>query len=211
MILSRSNRILSAFSFELVFEDDEFIRTNYLGFIGRKMESAPLLIDGSHNNLVNPTNHHFDRLFNVLNIQGYQHYTTTGEISTKEDCFDRAKILIIGVPQTSFYTQKEINDILAFVRDGGSLLVFGRYGGDTLQKTNLNELTSHFGIFFENTLVCSEKNLGTESLPVITSFSRCSINHEIKKIVLPGACSLRVSKDAHGLCQINGKGWIDLY
>lgn len=118
---------------------------------------------------------------------------------------------MIGVPQTSFYTQEEINTILEFVRTGGSLLVFHRFGGDVLQKTNLNQLLSHFGVFSENTLVCSKNNIGIKSLPIISSFSENLVMQNLKKLILPGACSLRISRDAHMLCETDEDAWIEMY
>ena len=112
-----------------------------------------LLIDVSHNNLVQPDEPDFKSFFELLQSKGYNIHLTNSNQKLADLDFENMRTLLIGVPQNGFYFQEEINSILNFVRNGGSLLIFHRYGGDLLQKTNLNDLTSHFGIYFENTIV----------------------------------------------------------
>ncbi|MFW9950941.1 MAG: hypothetical protein ACFFKA_12560, partial [Candidatus Thorarchaeota archaeon] len=58
-------------------------------------------------------------------------------------------IFIIGVSYAgSYFSDEEVNDIIKYVDDGGSLLIINDRGGDYENKSNLNEVSKNFGIKF---------------------------------------------------------------
>ncbi|MCP4764032.1 MAG: enoyl-CoA delta isomerase 1 [archaeon] len=101
--------------------------------------------------------------------------------------------------------------IIDFIMEGGNLLVINEYGGDAVQKTNLNDLTKFFGIYFENTAIRSNTDTGSSSLPMINDFSKHEISKNIRKIVLGGCCSLRIAKNAMGICFSGKETWLEIY
>ncbi len=50
------------------------------------------------------------------------------------------------------FCKKKFRVFSIFMRTGGNVILIHRFGGDMVQKTNLNELSSHFGFYFENSL-----------------------------------------------------------
>ncbi|MHA1718160.1 MAG: DUF4350 domain-containing protein [Promethearchaeota archaeon] len=170
-----------------------------------------LMIDISHNNLITPEDPDFSDFFNLLESYGYKIHLSNPKARLNSNIFENIRTILIGVPQNSYLLLDEISEILNFVRKGGSLLIFHRYGGDHIQKTNLNELTSHFGIYFENSVIKDSKNLGKEVLPLINSFSFDFIMSDLHKLVLPGTCSLRLAKNAQYLCKSNLTSWVEIF
>ena len=170
-----------------------------------------LLVDLSHNNLLKPTDADFSDFFEFLRTKGYDIHQTAPKDKITPESFDNIRAFLIGVPQSTYLFQSEINAILDFVRNGGSLLLSHRYGGDLIQKTNLNDLTSHFGIYFENTLIKDPHNVGIDTLPVLTKFEGNPIMDGIRKLVFPAPCSLRVAKDAQPLVSSNITGEVEIF
>ena len=174
-------------------------------------QSNSLLIDDTHHNLITLDDMDFAPFFeslqkkknNLHSIPLKQHFSRT--------LSESPRLLFIGVPQNSFFTQDEIADILDFVRNGGSLFLVHRYGGDLLQKTNLNDLSSHFGIFFENSIVKDSHCVNLHNIPVISHFSDSHLTRGVHKIALAGSCSLRLSKEANPLCFPSNESWLEIY
>ncbi|QEE17086.1 DUF4350 domain-containing protein [Promethearchaeum syntrophicum] len=170
-----------------------------------------LLVDTSHINLLTPEDPDFSYFFELLESYGYKVQVTDSKSKINAKTFDKIRTVIIGVPQNSYLLLDEITELLNFVRKGGSLFILHRYGGDFIQKTNLNELTSHFGIYFENSVVKDKENLGKEILPQITSFSSDNMMNDLHKLVFPGTCSLRLAKNAQLLCKSSKESWVEIF
>ncbi|MFX1598763.1 MAG: hypothetical protein ACFFC5_06835 [Promethearchaeota archaeon] len=106
-------------------------------------------------------------------------------------------ILVIAGPDLSKFRQNEVQDIIKFVDMGGGLLIMSDAGGDRGHMTNLNNISSTFGIRFNNNQVTdSRHNLGIDTVPIITDFKKHEIVKEIGKVCYRAGCSLTVSGNA---------------
>jgi len=105
-------------------------------------------------------------------------------------------VFIIGVPTLgSEYTTNEIEDILKYVRDGGSILAIYDKGGDLEVKSNLNEITKHFGIIFNTDQLFDNEQYSIEnSRPIINDFKSHFITREIHQIIHSGGCTITLDK-----------------
>ncbi|MHA1704915.1 MAG: hypothetical protein ACTSUX_02415 [Promethearchaeota archaeon] len=103
-------------------------------------------------------------------------------------------LFIIGVPTSnSFFTEQEINDVIEYVRAGGSLLLINDKGGDKANHNNLSELSKFFGIKFNPDVLHDDKNYSKKpSRPVITSFKKHFITRDINRIIHSGGCTLTI-------------------
>lgn len=170
-----------------------------------------VIIDYSHGELLNLTDPEFRPFSELLDqMDCYTVINNAGKINDK--LLENADLLILGCPVNHYLLGDEIRNIVDFVVSGGSLLVMSEYGGDTVQKTNLNDLTSYFGIYFENTAVRTKKEeTGSTSLPIITEIIEHELTKNIKKIILGGICSIRTAKDAIGIFLTGKDTWIEIY
>lgn len=64
----------------------------------------------------------------------------------------KANLLIIAAPKDNF-APEEIANLIKFVENGGSLMVLCNEGGDQKNNSNLNKVTSKFGININNDCV----------------------------------------------------------
>jgi hypothetical protein len=176
-----------------------------------RSKSLTILFDLTHNNLLSPQDPDFSQLIDFLQSKEYTLLYTHSHKLTAEELAD-PHVLIIGVPQNSYFLQDEIHLILDYVRSGGALILFQRYGGDAIQKTDLNELASLFGIYFDNSIVKDSNNVGVELLPLVSVNGTHPITKNVHKLVMPGACTLRLARDAKPLFfSPTETGWIELY
>ena len=122
-------------------------------------------------------------------------------------------ILVIADPESCFFhswqinpnrhdrgllLQVEINNILNFVKEGGSLLVIQEKYGDSRRKNNLNALVKNFGINFHDETIESENCYqNTSKWVIIDNFQT---DHEIaegiQKIVFFEGCSMNLNKSS---------------
>jgi hypothetical protein len=174
-------------------------------------KSFTVVMDYSHGELLNLSDPEFRPFAELLDqMDCYTVINSSGKINDK--LLENADLLIMGCPINHYLLGDEIKNIVDFVMNGGSLLVASEYGGDCVQKTNLNDLTSYFGIYFENTAVRTKKEeTGSTSLPMITEIIDHELTKNIKKIVLGGTCSLRTAKDAVGIFLSGKDTWIEIY
>lgn len=105
-------------------------------------------------------------------------------------------IFIIGVPiAESYLTPEEIEDLLKYVKDGGSLLIINDKGGDHENKNNLSELTKHFGIKFNHDQLFDNENFSKDnSRPIIKEFKKHFITRDITQIIHSVGCTLEIDK-----------------
>ncbi|TKJ26005.1 MAG: hypothetical protein CEE42_05990 [Promethearchaeota archaeon Loki_b31] len=105
-------------------------------------------------------------------------------------------VFIIGVPiAESYLTPEEIEDLLKYVKDGGSLLIVNDKGGDHENNNNLSELTKHFGIKFNHDQLFDNENFSKDnSRPIIKEFKKHFITRDITQIIHSVGCTLEIDK-----------------
>ncbi len=105
-------------------------------------------------------------------------------------------VFIIGVPiDESYLTPEEIEGLLKYVKDGGSLLIINDKGGDYDNKNNLSELTKHFGIKFNHDQLFDNENFSKDnSRPIIKKFKKHFITRDITQIIHSVGCTLEIDK-----------------
>lgn len=105
-------------------------------------------------------------------------------------------IFIIGVPIAEVYlSTEEIEDLVKYVNDGGSLLIIADKGGDYENKSNLNDLTEHFGVKINSDHLFERKSDSeTSSRVMITEFTKHFLTRDIHKIIHSGGCTLSIDK-----------------
>ncbi|MHA1584421.1 MAG: hypothetical protein ACTSVU_08955 [Promethearchaeota archaeon] len=162
-----------------------------------------ILVDLSHNNIVSPDDPDFNQFFQLINNYQYQIQYIHPNEHISEEILSKYQIFLIGDPQNSQISDEEINLILNYVKNGGSLLVFTHYGGDFLQNTNLNSLISKFGIQSENNLIRTNQEFSYSSTPIHFLSPHIDFIQHVSRIRMPGACALKISDSAEILCQAN--------
>ncbi|MFX0039017.1 MAG: hypothetical protein ACFFCY_14900 [Promethearchaeota archaeon] len=105
-------------------------------------------------------------------------------------------LFVLGVPHLGpDLSIDEINDLVQYVKDGGSLLAINDGGGDYENKNNLSELTQHFGIRFNSDRLYDDKNfLKKNSHPIIKDFKSHFITRDISQIIHSNGCTLTIDK-----------------
>jgi hypothetical protein len=105
-------------------------------------------------------------------------------------------IFIIGVPTSRAYlTDSEIDDLLSYIKEGGSLLIINDKGGDEGNKNNLNDLVLHFGVQFNPDELYDDVDFAKEpNRPIIKDFKRHFITRDVNKIIHSGGCTLKISE-----------------
>ena len=111
--------------------------------------------DHSHNNKLTIENSAFTIFIQYLFLSELK----LGKIE-KGLTYEKMKqyeMFIIGVPYLSKFDSYEIEDIIEYVKKGGSLIVINDAGGDYENKNNLSELTKNFGIKFNSDYLFDNK------------------------------------------------------
>jgi hypothetical protein len=130
------------------------------------------------------------------------------------DILENIDLLIIGNPIDDFFSSLEIRHIVDHVRNGGGLLLLSEYGADHLQKTNLNDISGKFGIFFEKNIVkeINGNNHNCTSILHIQDFLKHEVTKGLREIIIGGSCSLFLNKEAKTLLLSNNKSiWSEIY
>ena len=123
-------------------------------------------------------------------------------------------VLVLGNPIDDYFSNIEIKDIVNYVRVGGNLLLVSEYGADFLQKTNLNEIATNFGFFFEKNLIKEQNshNQNCSSIIHIQKFPSNDIVNGLREVIIGGACSLFLKKGAKPLLQTSVNNiWSEIY
>ncbi|MFX1317200.1 MAG: hypothetical protein ACFE9T_15165 [Promethearchaeota archaeon] len=109
---------------------------------------------------------------------------------------NKYNIFIIGVPTMEPNLDlDEIDALVKYVNDGGSLLIINDKGGDYDNNNNLSELTGHFGIKFNSDRLFDDKNFSKKSShPIIKEFTKHFITKEITEIIHSSGCTLSIDK-----------------
>ncbi len=105
-------------------------------------------------------------------------------------------LFIIGVPIAEAYlTVEEIEFLINYVKDGGSLLIINDKGGEIENKNNLNELTKNFGIKFNPDQLFDNENFSKDiSRPIIKDFKKHFITRDIAQVIHSNGCTLIIDE-----------------
>jgi hypothetical protein len=123
-------------------------------------------------------------------------------------------ILVIADPESCFFhswqinpnkndrgvlLQAEIDNILNFVKEGGSLFVIQEKYGDSRRKNNLNALVKNFGVqFYDETIESENCYQKTSKWVILDNFQT---DHEIaeglQKIIFFEGCSMKIDKNSN--------------
>jgi len=114
-------------------------------------------------------------------------------------------VFVLACPNSSKLRPAEIDALRKFVQDGGGLMMLSLSGGDKGLMNNMSLLSKNFGIEFDNTAVKDEKdNAGLPTLLMITGFLSHAITENVKNILLPSSCTLRLSGKAAVIATTSG-------
>ncbi|MBY8990600.1 MAG: hypothetical protein KGD58_07595 [Candidatus Lokiarchaeota archaeon] len=182
--------------------------------------------DCTHNNKLTIENNAFTDFIQYLFDSGFQLGKIEAGITTEK--LASYDLFIIGVPHLGpNLGPEEIDDLIDYVKKGGSLLIINDGGGDYENKNNLSELTKHFGIIFNNDKLYDNKSFSQEnSHPVIKDFSPHYITRDLNQFIHSNGCTLTVDKsienekiDINGIAYssentswhsyLDGDGWHD--
>ncbi|MEE9378687.1 MAG: hypothetical protein V3V33_11715 [Candidatus Lokiarchaeia archaeon] len=150
--------------------------------------------DHSHNNKLTIENNAFTDFIQYLFDSDFK----LGKIEaglTYEN-LNKYDLFIIGVPTLGpDLDSDEINNLIEYVKNGGSLLVINDGGGDYENKNNLSELTKNFGFIFNSDRLFDNKNFSKDnSHPIIKDFRSHFITRDISQIIHSNGCTLVVNK-----------------
>lgn len=178
------------------------------------LKKTTTLIDLSHNEMLHIEEDEFSEFFKLL--QRFNTKITKNENrDLSQELLQDIDILIIGNPIDDYFSNIEIKAIVDFVRIGGNLLILSEYGADYLQKTNLNDISgTHFGIYFQKNLIkeLNSVNHNSTSIVQIQRFNNKQIGNRLREVIIGGACSLSLSRDAKPLLLTNKKNvWSEKY
>ena len=172
-----------------------------------------ILFDLTHNEMLDIEDEEFSEFSKLLERLDVKIKKNEQEHLTKQ-VLATIDLLVIGNPINDFFSSIEIKIIVDFVRSGGSLLLMSEYGSDFLQKTNLNDISGKFGIFFEKNIIkeANSVNQNCTSILHIHEFSNHKMMKQIREINIGGACSLSLNKEAKPLVQTLEKSfWSEVY
>jgi len=130
-------------------------------------------------------------------------------------------VFVIGVPTSNYkLDSEEIEDLVRYTKDGGSLLIINDKGGEFENKNNLNDLTLHFGISFNSDHLFDNENFSKDiSRPIIKDFKKHFITKDITQFIHSGGCTLKIDKsietdenDVRGIAfSSDGSAWHKCY
>lgn len=172
-----------------------------------------ILFDLTHNEMLNIEDEEFKEFMDLLKRLDLKIKKNENGHITKE-ILENIDLLILGNPIDDFFSSLEIKHIIDHVRNGGGLLLLSEYGSDYLQKTNINDISGKFGIFFEKNIIkeMNSNNQNCTSILHIQDFFKHQMTKNIREVIIGGACSLFLDKDVKPLMQSNEKSvWSEVY
>ena len=176
------------------------------------MPKKVVLFDSAHSEMLSIKDQEFSEFVNLLKSLTLKIITNENKNLTNKE-LQAIDILVIGNPIDDYFSNIEINNIINFVRDGGRLLLISEYGGDYLQKTNLNDITGkNFGIYYQKNIVKQNNsiNQNCSSIISIQNFQKHQITKQLRELVIGGTCSLLLKKESNPLLYLN-ESWTEIY
>ncbi|MGY5863818.1 MAG: hypothetical protein RTV41_04395 [Candidatus Thorarchaeota archaeon] len=111
-----------------------------------------------------------------------------------------ASVMVFGCPNSSKVRPAEIDVLKKFVMNGGGLLLLSLSGGDRGLMNNMSKISTEFGMSFENTAVKDDRNnAGLPTMPIVTNIVTHPSTEDVKDLLVPSACSLKVTGKATSL------------
>ncbi|HMF30523.1 MAG TPA: DUF4350 domain-containing protein [Candidatus Lokiarchaeia archaeon] len=175
-----------------------------------RTRKSRIVFDLVHENLIDINEPDYSKLKKLLKKLNFE-VTVLSRGPIHADTLENVDLLVIGCPVDELILKEEVDAIEDFVRQGGQLLVASEYGGDAVQKTNLNELTKLFGIYFENSVVKSSRFAGSPNAPFITNFAEHEVTRNVLKTLVGGCTSIRTAKNAVGLAFSGTDSWNEIF
>lgn len=177
------------------------------------LKKKTILFDLAHNEMLNIEENEFSEFLAFLQLSNVKILKNKNRDLTR-DVLQNADILVIGNPINNYFSNVEIKHIVNYVRKGGNLLLISEYGADSLQKTNLNDLSGkHFGIFFKKNIVKEhhESNTNCSSMLHVHEFQEHEITRQIREVIIGGTCSFYINKNTKPLIKSNDFTWTEIY
>ncbi|MFW9898960.1 MAG: hypothetical protein ACFFDO_06835 [Candidatus Thorarchaeota archaeon] len=175
-------------------------------------KKAAILFDLAHAEMLNIEDNDFSEFSELLKSLDLKVKKNDNKNLTSNE-LQNTNILVIGNPIDDFFSNIEIRTIVNFVREGGRLLLISEYGGDYLQKTNLNDISGkNFGIYFQKNIVKEYNgiNQNCSSILSIRNFNTHKITNQIRELIVGGTCSLLLNKSSEPLLYSNDS-WSEIY
>lgn len=175
-----------------------------------KAKNLCILFDYAHGEILNLEDSEYKPLKELLKSMECV-ILTNDEKRISAEILHNIDVLVIGTPVESYLISSEISAIVDWVSAGGNLLVMSEVG--ILQKTNLNDLMKHFGLYFENTTLRSKKNTESNSIIMITNILEHAITKNVKKIMVGGCSTIRTvkAKGSSDVCLSGEDTWVEVY
>ena len=155
-------------------------------------DKAIVGLDYSHDNKLVLEASSYSEFTQFLFTSGFK----LGKIQAGFDSLQKLEnydLIVLSSPRHKKLDEEEIENLVEYVKNGGNLLVVSTTGGDYKNKTNLNELTEHFGFKFNSdTIHDSMSYINLQKRPLYTKFTPHMISEQIQKVVLSSACSLEI-------------------
>ncbi|NVM38642.1 MAG: hypothetical protein HWN81_23850 [Candidatus Lokiarchaeota archaeon] len=150
--------------------------------------------DHSHNNKLKIENNAFTDFIQYLFDSDFKLGKIEAGLTYEK--LNKYDLFIIGVPNLGpDLDSDEIDDLVKYVENGGSLLVINDGGGDHENKNNLSDLTKNFGIIFNSDRLFDNKNFSKDnSHPIIKDFRSHFITRDITQIIHSNGCTVVIDK-----------------
>ncbi len=177
------------------------------------MQRKTIFFDLNHNEMLNIEEKDFSDFLGLIQNLNLKIKKVENKALTKKVLED-VDILVIGNPINDYFSNIEIKEILDYVRIGGNLILISEYGGDSLQKTNLNDLAPNFGILFEKNLIKAKDSSTNNPSNIlnIQNFPNKNVVNGLREVIIGGTCSLFLNKGAKPILQTDTTGaWSEIY
>lgn len=176
------------------------------------LKKSTLLFDLIHNEMLNISEDDFSEFSNLLKRLNVKIRNNDAKDISKKILRD-VDILVIGNPINEYFSNIEIKEILHFVRNGGGLLLLSEYGGDYIQRTNLDDISKNFGVLFNKNIIKerNELNKNCSSVLSIQEIIEHSITHQVRELIIGGSCSLVLNKFSRPLARCNRESWSESF
>ena len=159
-----------------------------------KKNTKSIVFDYSHNNTLTLESPSYSDFTEFLFGSSF----ALGKIQagfTSVDKLKKYKMLVIGGPRETIFQPNEIEVIVEYIKNGGSLLIINDEGGDYGANSNLNDLTRHFGFEFNSDIMFDSMNfVSRQNRVVINEIEPHIITRNIDSIVQSSACSIKLLK-----------------
>lgn len=155
-------------------------------------EKAIIGLDYSHNNFLTLEASSFAEFTQFLFNSGYKIGKIESGFNSLPD-LGKYKTIILSTPRNTNLKEKEIENLVEYVKNGGGLLITSSTGGDYSNSTNLNVLTRNFGFeFLPNEINDSVSYVHLQKRPILTTFKAHVITEGINKLVFSSSCSTKI-------------------